>query len=348
MAFISFQPTDFFNPLIWTGDGGASRSITGVGFQPDMVWIKQRDGTNNHMLADAVRGANNKINPNTNAANDTNATSLTAFGADGFTAGTNTEINASGSTYVGWNWKAGTTSGLSGGTITPTAYSINASAGWGIYKYTGGSSTDTIAHGLGVAPKMIIIKSLTTTNDWTVYHESIGNAKLLVLNTTAAESSDATTWNSTSPTSTVWSMGNSGDVNNSARDYIAYAFAPKKGFSSFGSYDGSGQLDGPFIFTGFSPAFVMVKVTDDAVHDWYMWDNRRSPSGGYNEQKYRLMANQSSAEGTSANYIIDMVSNGFKLRDNNVGCNGNGNKFIYMAFAEFPLVSSNSKPGTAR
>ena len=344
MAFISFQPTDFFNPLIWTGDGGASRSITGVGFQPDMVWIKQRDGTNNHMLADAVRGANNKINPNTNAANDTNATSLTAFGADGFTAGTNTEINASGSTYVGWNWKAGTTSGLSGGTITPTAYSINASAGWGIYKYTGGSSTDTIAHGLGVAPKMIIIKSLTTTNDWTVYHESIGNAKLLVLNTTAAESSDATTWNSTSPTSTVWSMGNSGDVNNSARDYVAYVFAEKKGFSKIGSFIGDGSAtNGPFIYTGFRPAWVLIRNTTTTNRNWGVWNDK---SLGYNDDNNGLYPNVTSIEGTGN--VVNLLSNGFKVSTSDNGFNGSGNELIYMAFAEFPLLSSNGIPGVAR
>ena len=343
MAYISFQPTDFFNTLLWTGDGNNGRSITGVGFQPDMVWVKEKEGTNNHMLSDSVRGANNKVNPNTSAANDTATNSLQAFGADGFTAGTNTEINANGNTYVAWNWRAGTTSGISAGaqTITPSAYSINASAGWGIYKWsrTGASTTDYFSHGLGATPTIALQKRTDGVQDWYVNFTFFdGTMDYMNLNDTDSKYDGTTTL----PTSTNWYPKSP-----ETGDYMTYLFVPKKGFSSFGTYVGSAHLDGPFIFTGFRPAFVMVKITD-TTDGWYMWDNRRSPSGGYNAQQYRLEANQNSAQGTSANYIIDMVSNGFKLRDNNVGCNGNGNKFIYMAFAEFPLVSSNSKPGTAR
>ena len=348
MAYISFNPADFFSPLLWTGDGNNGRSITGVGFQPDMVWIKEKEGTNNHMLSDSARGPNNKINPNTTAANDTATNSLQAFGADGFTAGTNTEINASGNTYVAWNWKGGTTSGITtdgATTITPSAYSFNADAGISILKYTGNTTGGAkLAHGLGKVPALFIAKDLGSTESWTVYHQSLGATKFLSLNGTGAASTSSVRWNDEDPTTTNMVLGSDTSVNNTSM--MGYCFAEVKGFSSFGEYTGTGQLDGPMIFTGFRPAFVMVKITD-TTDGWYMWDNKRSPSGGYNVLQYRLEANQNFAQGTSANYMIDVVSNGFKLRDNNVGDNGAGNSFVYMAFAAQPLVSSNDKAGTA-
>ena len=344
MAYISFQPTDFFNTVLYNGTA-SQQAITGVGFAPDYTWIKRRQ-TNWHCNVDAVRGATKRVSSNVLNAEVTDATAVESLDANGFTVGidSNGYTNQSGGTYVAWNWKAGTTSGITAGaqTITPSAYSINTTAGFGIYKWsrTGASTTDYFSHGLGATPTIAIQKRTDGAQDWYVNFTFLdGTMDYMNLNDTDSKYDGTTTL----PTSTNW-YAKSPETG----DYITYLFVPKKGYSSFGTYDGSGQLDGPFIFTGFRPAYVMVKVTDDAVHDWYIWDNRRSPSGGYNAQQYRLMANEGDAEGTSANYIIDMVSNGFKLRDNNVGCNGNGNKFIYMAFAEFPLVSSNSKPGTAR
>ena len=342
-AYISFQPSDFFNTLLYTGNGGTN-SVTGVGFQPDFTWIKNRLEGDNHYQCDAVRGAGKYIESSTNIAEVTNANGLSAFGSDGFTVGTQgSQVNDNTDSYVSWNWKAGTTSGLSGGTITPSAYSINTTSGFGIYKYTGGSSTDTIAHGLGVAPKMIIIKSLTTTNDWTVYHAALGNDKLLVFNGTGTQVSDGTTWNSTSPTSTVWPMGNSGDVNNSARDYIAYVFAPKRGFSKFGSYVANNNANGPFVYTGFRPSMVFMKNYVNGAWSWQLLDCRRE---GYNSSNDQVYPNTASAEGSDG--YGDLMANGFKITAANSGINDSGATFIYAAFAEFPLVSSNSKAGVAR
>ena len=343
-AYISFQPTDFFNTILYNGTA-SQQAITGVGFQPDYTWIKRRQ-VNWHCLVDAVRGATKRLSSNVDNAEVTDATAVESLDTDGFTVGidSNGYTNQSGGTYVAWNWKAGTTSGLSGGTITPSAYSYSATSGFGMYYWAGTGATGTIAHGLGTAPKVMIIKSMAAAN-WGVYNQAIGNSNTMFLDLTNA-STARTYYNSTSPTSTVFTVKD-GVVNDSGSNYIGYVFAPVKGFSKFGSYTGNAQLDGPFIHTGFRPAYVMVKITD-TTDGWYIWDNRRSPSGGYNAQQYRLIANESDAEGTNANYIIDMVSNGFKLRDNNVGCNGNGNSFVYMAFAEFPFVSSNSKACTAR
>ena len=267
MAYISFQPTDFFNTLLWTGDGNNGRSITGVGFQPDMVWIKEKEGTNNHMLADSARGANNKINPNETAANDSNATSLTAFGADGFTAGTNTEINASGNTYVAWNWKGGTTSGITtdgATTITPSAYSFNADAGISILKYTGNTTAGAkLAHGLGKVPALFIAKDLGSTESWTVYHQSLGATKFLSLNGTGAASTSSVRWNDEDPTTTNMVLGSDTSVNNTSM--MGYCFAEVPGFSRFSCYKGNGDVNGSFIYTGFRPAWLVIKKYSGGV-----------------------------------------------------------------------------------
>jgi hypothetical protein len=248
-----------------------------------------------------------------------------------------------------WNWKCGTTSGLSGGTITPTGYSFNTTSQVSVITYTGNATSGaTVPHGLGAKPAAILIKKLDGSADsWAVYHESLGATKFMELDVTGSVSTSANRWNDTEPTTSLFTLGNSSTVNASGNKYVAYCFAEVKGFSSFGSFTGNGQLNGPMVYTGFQPAFVVAKVTDTA-DGWYMWDNKRSPSDGFNVLQYNLLANSTDAAGTSANYMIDAVSNGFKLRDNNGGVNGHGNNFIYMAFGKFPFVSSNSIPTTAR
>ena len=348
MAYSTIDKSSLFmNTLLWTGDGGASRSITGVGFQPDMVWIKQRDGTNNHMLADSARGANNKINPNTTSANDTNTTSLTAFGADGFTAGTNTEINASGSTYVGWNWKAGTTSGLSGGTITPSAYSINTTSKFGIYKYTGnGSAGATIAHGLGATPSLVIVKRLTNTYDWAVQtpytHATDPNEYILRLNTDNAGTQDDA-FNNTLASSTVVTLGASTYTNATSADqeYVMYAWAPVTGFSAVGKYKGTGNSEGPFVYIGFKPSFILIKRYD-STSDWMIVDNKRL---GYNQANYRFKANDNVAEDTGT--YVNLVSTGFKIVTTSGDWNTDGGYYDYIAFGQ-PIVGSNGVVATGR
>ena len=341
-AYISFQPSDFFNTVLYTGNA-STNAITGVGFQPDMIWIKNRTATGDHSLYDSPRGTTKCLVPNGNDEEQTYATGLTAFGADGFTVGSQAIVNGNTNDIASWNWKAGTTSGLSGGTITPSAYSFNATSGFGAYAFTGnGVSGATIAHGLGTKPGLIIVKEIGTAGAWIVQHQSLGATKCIYLNTTAAADTDSTRWNDTEPTSTLFSLGNDGEVNGNTQTYIAYVWAGTEGFSKFSSYLGNGNADGAFLYTGFRPAYVLVKKTN-GTGSWWMFDNKRL---GYNPANNRLYADDNAVGATAT--VIDLVSNGFKFRTTDGDLNGDGNNIIYAAFSEFPIVSSNDVPGVAR
>ena len=231
--YISFQPKDYYSTKLYTGTG-ATHNVTGVGFQPDFVWIKPRDNTGWQRVFDSTRGALNVIYPNDTYQNDVTSGSLTAFDSDGFTVGTNAGSNEDTEPFVSWNLKAGTTSGLSGGTITPSAYSFNATSKCGIYKRTGTASAGTITHGLGGIPQMIISKNLTDAANWRVYHTSIGSGNGINLNESAGDYSDANLWNGTDPTSTVYSIGSSNDTNKCGSVFIDYVFCEMSGFSSIG------------------------------------------------------------------------------------------------------------------
>jgi hypothetical protein len=332
------QAGDYFNPVLYTGNS-SSRTITGVGFQPDFTWIKIRDAIDSHYLFDAVRGKGTTYMKTlysnaTNAESPGNSTSLdvgvTDFASDGFTFGSGTlNGNQSPYTFVAWNWKAnGAGSSNTAGSITSTV-SANTTSGFSVVTYTGtGSGTATIGHGLGVAPSMIIVKFRNTTSNWSIYHASVGNTKRLVF-TTAAEETGSGYWNNTTPTSTVFTLGT--DLNQSY-DFVAYCFAPVAGYSAFGSYTGNGSSDGPFVFTGMRPAFVMLKNTTTAGNAWHMIDTAR---GTYNVYGPSLDANASSAEITYT--ICDLLSNGFKLRDTNQAWNKSGDVYIFMAFASNPF-----------
>ncbi len=242
------KSTDYFNTKLYTGNNTTDTAITGVGFQPDMSWFKGRNNTENHFLFDAVRGATKRLIPNGNSAEATETNSMKSFNSDGFTLGTMGEVNANSINYASWNWKAGTTSSISGGSITPTGVSINTTSGFGIYKYTGTGSNGTIAHGLGAVPKMIIIKKLNGSPDWRVYHSSLGATKQLFLNDTNGQDDDNTIWNDTEPTNTLFTIGTNNGANSSGDTYIAYCFTEKKGYSKFGSYTGNGNAtDGNFV-----------------------------------------------------------------------------------------------------
>ena len=304
MAFISFQPSDFFKPLLYTGNG-STQTISGAGFQPDFTWIKG-DNSEYHRAYDSVRGATKEIYPNANLGEGTNANSLTSWNADGFAVGTETGVNTNTDDYSAWNWKAGTTSGLSGGTITPSAYSINTTSGVGIYQYAGTSSNGTIAHGLGTAPECVIVKKFSAADSWWVYHQGTGAGKYMVLDTTAAPVTNSAAWNDSAPTDTLIHLGTAGNTNSSSGSptYIMYAFAPVKGFSSFGKYYGNNNDDGPFIYTGFRPAFLMVKQSND-VGDWLIMDDKRV---GDNPDNNYFKANATSASQGEANKC-DILSN---------------------------------------
>ena len=352
-AYISFQPSDFYKTLLYTGTG-AEHAVTGVGFQPDFSWIKCRNYGHSGNIYDSPRGATHYLVPSNNAIAVTDAQSLKSFDADGFTLGTYTAVNdstAGREDFVAWNWKGGTTSGIATNgstTITPSAYSFSQTAGISILKYTGtGSAGEKLAHGLGVTPTVIICKLVTpyTGDNWTSYHEPLTADKYMQLDTTAYQTDALTRWNDTAPDSVNITLGSDSSINKSAATQIAYVFAPKKGFSKFGSYAGNGNVDGTFIYTGFRPAWILVKRYDSGSEDWNMWDDKRI---GYNlTGNEKLYANLSSAEST-ADDEIDILSNGWKWRTTNGGLNASGGSYIYMAFAEFPFVSSNSKPGVAR
>ena len=341
--YISFQPSDFFSTKLYTGTG-SSNAITGVGFQPDFTWIKDRVSANSNQLVDAVRGVSNIAFSDDQAAEVTDAAGLTAFGADGFTVNTRSGMNTDTNTYVSWNWKAGTTSGLTGGTITPSAYSINTTSGFSAIAYTGTTTGgETIPHGLGVAPDMVIVKKLSTTSDWKVYHSGVDATApqdyALTLNTTAARDDSVGPWYDTAPTSTLVTLGT--DNNSDSVTYIAYCFASIKGYSKLGAYTGNGNADGSFVYTGFRRSFVMVKKT--AGESWAIIDDKRL---GYNVANYQLFANATSIDTTETR--ADIVSNGFKVRTTNGEYNTDTGTYVYAAFAEFPIVSSNDVPGTAR
>jgi hypothetical protein len=274
-------------------------------------------------------------------AETTTANSLTAFGSDGFSVGSNLRVNQSSNNIVSWNWKAnGAGSANTDGSINSTV-SVNQTAGFSISTFTTLSSTiSTVGHGLGVIPDMVIVKTRANSNGWFVYHKDVGNNKFLRLETTGAETTNAM-WNDTTPTSSVFSI----NANNlGASTSVAYCFAEKQGYSKFGSYVGNGNADGTFIYTGFKPAFIIVKRTNNGS-DWQLMDNKRDP---INAMDTNLFPNTNDVDTSSSSYDTDFLSNGFKFRGTSGARNGSGDTYIYMAFAEAPLVGTNDIPANAR
>ena len=349
------KPTDYFNTILWTGDN-TNRTISGVGFQPDWIWWKQRNGTDDHRLLDSVRGegiASYKLlfssgnyaefDGSDNGGSQGNINAITSDGFSGIqgTVGWN-NWNGTGLNYVGWNWLAGgTASSNTDGSITSTV-SANTTSGFSIVSYTGTGSNATVGHGLSSVPKMIIVKDRSATNNWTVYHVGVGNDKDILLDVTNAENT-STAWNNTTPTSSVFSIGTLGNVNTSSNNYIAYCFAEKKGYSKFGSYTGNGNSDGTFVYTGFKPAWVLIKPSS-TTGSWYLFDSTRN---SFNVTNSRLKVDGNEAESSNID-TLDIISNGFKLRDTNAAWNGSGTTYIYMCFAESPFTTSTGIPTTAR
>jgi len=344
MAYTTInKSTDYFNTKLYTGNGGTNAQ-TGVGFQPDFTWIKNRDGTRSHYLFDAVRGATKELNTNNTNDENTNANGLQSFNSDGFTLGSEGEMNANSSTFASWNWKAGTTGSgntTGSGTYKTYSYSVNTTAGFSIVKYTGNGTTgQQIPHHLGAVPKMVIQKRLSTDGaGWNTYNHTQG-INYLELNSTNAVASDTGKYNAV-PTSTYVQIGNDGGMNSNDGQHILYCFAEKTGYSKFGSYTGNGNADGTFVYTGFAPSFVLVKRIDGA-HDWRLRDNKRPE---YNLINKTLYPNGNWAEGTGD--VKDFLSNGFKFRTSGGSDNNSGSTFIYMAFGQ-SLVGSNNIPCTAR
>jgi hypothetical protein len=352
MAYTTIDnPELYFQTKTYTGTG-SSNSITLDGsenMQPDWVWFKGRNQVYHHYLFDAVRGANKPIHSSLTNAESTQTDTLMSFDSDGFTLGSdanNGEINSNGNTFVSWNWKAGTSftndaSATGVGTIDSTG-SVNDTAGFSICTHTGTGSNATIKHGLSTAPKMIITKKRSATGGWQVGHESIGWGNGIYLNTTDASTGDAGAWNSTAPTSSIFYVGNSSFTNQSSATYVSYIFSEKKGYSKFGKYIGNGNADGTFVYTGFLPAFVLLKRTD-SDNWWHIFDNKRD---AFNLTDTVLYPNKNNAESTII--LGDMLSNGFKLRQTDADVNLSGSPYIYMAFAKSPFVNSNGIPNNSR
>ena len=334
MAIID-KPSDYFNTsAVWSGDD-SEHTISGIGHQPDFTWIKGVNIGTQHYLFDIVRGATKIIIANGTNAESTNAQTLKSWNSDGFVLGTSDDVNGSGRTYIAWNWKE------------------SATAGFDILTYEGSGSAQTISHNLGVKPDMIIVKNIDSSDppfNWRVYHSSLGADVAMKLNGTDAQSADPGYWNDTEPTSSVFSVKDSGETNNSGQTYIAYLFAGKQGYSKFGSYVGNGNADGTFIYTGFKPAFFLQKKSSAAGNYWNMWGY--TSLSGSNTIGRRLFPNVASAESSQDSApMSNFLSNGVKLLQTDTDYNGSGATYIYMAFAENPFVTSTANgsiPATAR
>ena len=362
------NPGEYFKTVLWTGDGNAGRSITGVGFQPDFVWMKQRNGANSHALIDSVRGPLKGLSSDSTA-DENNFSHLLSFNSDGFSVGTSAQANESSSyNYVAWCWRAGGNSntfniddvgydtasaaGLTAGTITPTGASVGTKQGFSIIKYTGNSTAyATLPHGLSEAPKFVIIKNLSNSYGWVVLHTDVGTTGttldgspeyyMLQLNSSAARANftQDTIWNPTSTTVKIDQSGGANWVNNSNSSYIAYLWAEIPGFSKFGSYVGNASTDGPFVYTGGRPAFVMIKSSTVATN-WYIFDSSRQST---NPVTGALFSNTSDIETFSA-HDIDFLSNGFKIRQAaGYGANNSGETYVYACFMESPFTTANAK-----
>ena len=346
MAYTTIpKSTVQFAPEIYTGNG-SSKTISTLNFQPDWVWIKNRATTDMNVLFDSLRGATKRIASDSTAAEATEAQDLTAFNTNGFTVSTSGAVNSNSVSYASWNWKGGTTSGIAtnGDTdITPSSYSFNQTSGFSIIRYTGiGGQPIQIPHGLGVQPKMFIIKRLNSTGSWGVLPQQISTGHLYLDATTALGTVNPLSGGVLADTVN-FSVSNSGDVNASGGTYVAYCFADVQGFSKMSSYTGNASTDGTFVYTGFKPAFVMLKNSASSGTDWQIYDDKRL---GYNGGDRSLAPNTTAAEETGQGKI-DLLSNGFKLRTASANQNAGG-VYTYIALASEPLVSTNGNAATAR
>ena len=349
MAYINFKPQSYFNTVTYDGTATSGRAVTGVGFQPDLTWIKDRVGSNEHYVGDSVRGSTKQLITNTNAAEHTASQGLQSFDADGFTVGSDGDVNPNhGTSYpeaVSWNWKGGTTSVPSGGSITPTGVSRNTTAGFYCAKYSGnGTDNATLAHGLGKKPNFIVVKKLNATYNWanmsTAWND---NGKILSWTITNSLMTDDVFGNTQASSDYIY-LNDNGYGNASGSTYVIYAWANIDGYFRTGPYMGNANVNGPVIYTGFSPAMVIIKRYDGS-DGWNMWDNKRTPHNlrnKYLEPDY----NGPEVTGTS-DHVVDFLSNGFKIRGSGSETNTNGGNYVYMAWASNPIIGSNGTVGVA-
>jgi hypothetical protein len=329
MAYTTIDnPELYFQVKIYTGDA-STQAVTLDGdedMQPNFVWIKNRATTGYNTLFDSVRGVEKPLWSNATSSEGSDSNTLTAFGSDGFTVGSDAAVNGSGNSLVAYCWKE------------------SADAGFDIVTYTGNETARTISHSLSAKPRVIICKGRSVASNWTTQHGSYGAEKQFQLQETDAVADHATTWNDTEPTTSVFSVGTGTACNDNGETFVAYLFAEKQGFSKFGSYVGNANTDGTFIYTGFSPAWILHKRASD-TGDWRVWNNK---SEGFNPNPHALFPNTDATEYNTSNLHIDFLSNGFKFRTSDSNVNTSGETYIYMAFAEAPFVNSNGVPCNAR
>jgi len=338
-----------FQTKAYTGDGNDDRNIvfdvTDTTMQPDFLWSARRDSGDNLSIYDSVRGDGKELRTAETGSQYDRTNNIQALQSNGFQVGSDGQVNASSGTYVSWAFKAGNSSGSSNGdgSISSTV-TANTTAGFSIVKYTGTGSNATVGHGLGAVPQVTIVKGITNSYNWGIYHHVLGNQKNLNLNSNSAANNDSSGvyYNSTTPTSTVFSIGTNVGYNASSADYIAYCFVEKQGYSKFGSYTGNGNADGTYVHLGFRPAWIMIKRSDSSGN-WFIHDNKRVT---FNVDNKYLAANDAAAEQTFT--ALDMLSNGFKLRTSGTGYNASSGTFTYYAFAESPFVNSSGVPNNAR
>ena len=354
MAYATINdPSEHFGTILYTGTGTTGHPVVGVNFQPDWVWIKNKASGKDHIVLDSSRGVTKQLHPNS-ANTESTVSGLTSFNSNGFTLGSDGGANARSGAHVAWNWKAngGTTttndaSSTGVGTID-SVYQANTTAGFSIVTYTGTNAAGTIAHGLGAVPDWIITKNRVSANSWAIYHSANTSAPetdFLLLNTNDATVDNANRWNDVAPTSTVFSVKQSAETNNSDNSdtFVAYCFTEIQGYSKFGKYVGNANADGPFIYTGFKPAWMIIKRTDSA-NSWYLVDITRDSA---NIADHELEANNTGAEATGTDRL-DILSNGFKIRTSGAAYNADDGTYIYIAFAESPFVTSNGGPNNAQ
>jgi|MDSW01.1.fsa_nt_gb hypothetical protein len=366
MAYTTIDdPSQYFQTDIHTGDGsGSTETFDGNSdLQPDLLWFKSRSVTGDHGWVDTSRSkpsSNNSffiLRSNSTGGDVTvnSGADFTAMNSDGYTYGNvhylDLATNTSQNTVWGWKANGGSRTTFTESSNNPGGgYQANTTAGFSIVDYTGTGGAGTVSHGLGAEPKVLIVKNRDATTDWAVYHRnasSAGNDSYLELNTTDAVATAGTVWNDTSPSSSVFTVGTNTKTNTDGEKYIAYCFTPIQGYSKFGKYEGNGESNGTFAYTGFKPAWLMIKRNDSSTNsDWAIYDNKRSASGGGNENNKFLRANGTNTEASASG--LDLLSNGFKIRSTSSRVNANNSIYVYMAFAEHPFVSSKGVPATAR
>ena len=330
-------PEDYFEANLWTGNG-SSQSISSYEFAPDWVWIKERNSTSSHYLVDTVRGANLFLQSNSSVADTSNTVNVTSFDSNGFSLGDGGTTNQNNNTFVGWAWLAGGSASSNEDGNLASSVSANQKAGFSIVSYTGTGSATTIGHGLSSAPEFMLVKNRDdASKNWVVQVTALGN-NYLELNKTNDSFSSSAYFNNTAPTSSVFSVGTVGSTNASGDDFIAYCLHSVEGYSKMGAYTGNGNTEGQYIYTGFRPAYVLIKQSSANGNNWSVHDNKRDVDNVVNT---RLLTSTSGSETTFT--TLDFLSNGFKLRTTGTAYNGNGSTYIYMAFAEMPTKYANAR-----